>query len=95
MIYYVLKKHAVETPFGFILLNESAWNKLMYLNEKARAEINRDAIQYMDVYISVDELVRILKESAESKEVESISTKALLLKRYIERLENILKIWAT
>ncbi|ADM27549.1 hypothetical protein Igag_0719 [Ignisphaera aggregans DSM 17230] len=90
MIYYLLKKHAVETPFGFILLNESAWDRLMYLNERARAEVGRDVVQYIDVYISDEELVRILKMLAESK-VGSTSTEALLLKRFIEELEKRLR----
>jgi len=90
MIYYVLEKHAIETPFGYILLDESAWNKLMRLNEKARSEVGRDVVQYMDVYVSDEELVRILTVSTRGKEVGSTPTGALL-KRFIEELEKKLR----
>jgi len=86
MIYNVLSNYAVETPFGFVLLDSSVWDRLMYLNERARAEVGRDVVHYIDVYMPKEEFLRMLKMSAESREVEPTSTKYLYLKRLLDEI---------
>jgi len=76
-IYNVLKSSAVDTPFGFILLNPDAWRRLEELNDRGKAEVGRDVITYVDVYIPRNQLISILRSAL--SEAEPTSSKALLI----------------
>jgi len=86
MIYNVLQNYAVETPFGFVLLDPSVWDRLMYLNERARAEVGRDVVYYIDVYMPKDEFLKMLRNAILSEEIEPTSTKYLYLKRLLDEI---------
>jgi len=67
-MYYVLENYAVETPFGYVMLSDEAFRKLLQLDERAKAEVGRSVLAYMDVYMPADELLRILRQALASAE---------------------------
>jgi len=87
LLYRILRENALETPFGFILLNPDAWRKLEELNERAKAEIGKDAIIYVNVYIPRSRLIALLKSAL--SEVEPTSSRALLIAAALRRLDAV------
>lgn len=63
LIYTALEKGAVETPFGWIVLSEATWRRLLELNERAKREVGTDVVHYVDVYVPRDVVLRWLEHA--------------------------------
>jgi len=87
MIYRILNDYGIKTPFGFMLLDNNVWDRIIHLNERIRAIIGRNAVYYVDLYMTREELLKLIKISVKDEEIDPTSTRGLLLKNLFEKLE--------